>query len=222
MREKNCGEYLRCELDRRMMFSRNVFCGATKPRLPPGIFVNYIQSRSIQYTGNRIKKPFVHTKLDAQRCTFIGVQMHTQKHHTCKHLLSMFLLLSWTIDDLWFLLVKLIRKAQTNGGVNRTFFDCIVLFKLSCFCSVNASIAWRELAKDRIQTRTLATNLLFRLTCASHSILLSCTNICYQLDDIFRNFFFGYRFQILKLESLQFMDWMHPVPEKPKKFKLKF
>jgi len=29
--------YLRCELDRRMMFSRNVFCGATRPRRPPGI-----------------------------------------------------------------------------------------------------------------------------------------------------------------------------------------
>lgn len=209
MREKNCGEYLRCELDRRMMFSRNVFCGATKPRLPPGIFVNYIQSRSIQYTGNRIKKPFVHTKLDAQRCTFIGVQMHTQKHHTCKHLLSMFLLLSWTIDDLWFLLVNLIRKAQTNGGVNRTFFDCIVLFKLSCFCSVNASIAWRELAKDRIQTRTLATNLLFRLTCAPHSILLSCTNICYQLDDIFRNFFLVIDFKFSNWNRCNLWIGMH-------------
>lgn len=30
--------YLRCELDRLMIFSRNVFWGATKPRRPPGIF----------------------------------------------------------------------------------------------------------------------------------------------------------------------------------------
>ena len=29
---------LRCCDDLRMMFSRNVFCGATRPRLPPGIF----------------------------------------------------------------------------------------------------------------------------------------------------------------------------------------
>lgn len=29
--------YLRCEFERRMMFSKNVFCGATKPRRPPGI-----------------------------------------------------------------------------------------------------------------------------------------------------------------------------------------
>lgn len=45
--------YLRCELDRRMIFSRNVFCGATKPLRPPGIFVNYVQSRCIQHTGYR-------------------------------------------------------------------------------------------------------------------------------------------------------------------------
>lgn len=30
--------YSRCEFDLRMMFSRNVFCGATNPRRPPGIF----------------------------------------------------------------------------------------------------------------------------------------------------------------------------------------
>ena len=31
--------YLRCCDDRRMMFSRNVFCGATKPRRPPGMII---------------------------------------------------------------------------------------------------------------------------------------------------------------------------------------
>lgn len=30
--------YLRCEFERLIMFSKNVFCGATKPRRPPGIF----------------------------------------------------------------------------------------------------------------------------------------------------------------------------------------
>lgn len=30
---------LRCELDLLMMFSRNVFCGATNPRRPPGILI---------------------------------------------------------------------------------------------------------------------------------------------------------------------------------------
>lgn len=33
--------------------------------------------------------------------------------------------------------------------------------------------------------RTQSTKLLFHLTCASHLILLSCTNICYQLDGEF-------------------------------------
>ena len=31
--------YLRCCDDRRMMFSRNVFCGATNPRRPPGMII---------------------------------------------------------------------------------------------------------------------------------------------------------------------------------------
>lgn len=30
-------KYLRCWLQRRIMFSKKVFCGATRPRLPPGI-----------------------------------------------------------------------------------------------------------------------------------------------------------------------------------------
>lgn len=36
----NCPSlYLRCELERLMMFSRNVFCGATNPRRPLGILL---------------------------------------------------------------------------------------------------------------------------------------------------------------------------------------
>lgn len=49
--------YLRCELDRRMIFSRNVFCGATKPLRPPGIFVNCVQFRVIQqHTNMRVRR----------------------------------------------------------------------------------------------------------------------------------------------------------------------
>lgn len=33
--------YLRCEFDRLIIFSKNVFWGATKPRLPPGIVILY-------------------------------------------------------------------------------------------------------------------------------------------------------------------------------------
>lgn len=42
--------YLRCELERRMMFSRNVFCGATSPRRPPGILLptRYAASPSLR------------------------------------------------------------------------------------------------------------------------------------------------------------------------------
>lgn len=39
---KKSVKYLRCELDLLIMFSRNVFCGATNPLRPPGIVMNFL------------------------------------------------------------------------------------------------------------------------------------------------------------------------------------
>lgn len=92
---------------------------------------------------------------------------------------------------MWLLLVKLIRKAQTSCGVNRTFrlyrfIHAQLLVNRICV----ASITWNKCTWTK-KNRTQSTKLLFHLTCASHLILLSCTNICYQLDGVFV-YFFGF------------------------------
>ena len=49
--------HLRCCDDRRMMFSRNVFCGATNPRRPPGMIFFNLNETIVCIHDNVFQKP---------------------------------------------------------------------------------------------------------------------------------------------------------------------